>query len=239
MSVIYEPSGKAREYCELACNLYRGCEHNCQYCYAPACTYKTREDFSIALPRKNIIVQIKKEAPKHTGRKVLLCFTCDPYQPIEKEFEITKQTIQIFYSMGIIPVILTKGNLAKRDFDILKRSGAWYGATLTCLDDKESQKWESGAALPQERIEILRQAKNFGINTWVSLEPVLSPDVAMEIIQQTHTFVDIFKVGKWNYDQEANKIDWRKFVYNVVNLLEELHCKYYIKADLRKYRQEI
>ena len=34
MNVIYEPKGRAREYSELACNLYRGCTHGCRYCYA-------------------------------------------------------------------------------------------------------------------------------------------------------------------------------------------------------------
>lgn len=37
MNVVYEPRGRAREYSELAYNLYRGCTHGCRYCYAPAC----------------------------------------------------------------------------------------------------------------------------------------------------------------------------------------------------------
>src|SRR3972149_6634508 len=45
MGVIYEPTGKAREYAELAVNLYSGCGHSCGYCYAPACLKKTRADF--------------------------------------------------------------------------------------------------------------------------------------------------------------------------------------------------
>ena len=43
MRVVYEPKGRAREYSELACNLYRGCVHGCRYCYAPACMRTTGE----------------------------------------------------------------------------------------------------------------------------------------------------------------------------------------------------
>ena len=30
---IYNPSGKAGEYSDWACNFYTGCSNNCDYCY--------------------------------------------------------------------------------------------------------------------------------------------------------------------------------------------------------------
>jgi len=42
MAVIYEPKGMALEYAPLACNLYRGCQHGCRYCYAPNCLFMSR-----------------------------------------------------------------------------------------------------------------------------------------------------------------------------------------------------
>ena len=47
MSIIYEPRGKAREYAELAVNLYKGCAHACIYCYAPAATFCDRGKFRL------------------------------------------------------------------------------------------------------------------------------------------------------------------------------------------------
>jgi hypothetical protein len=44
-SIIYESRGRAREYCELAANLYRGCGHGCEYCYAPAAIHMARDEF--------------------------------------------------------------------------------------------------------------------------------------------------------------------------------------------------
>lgn len=126
------------------------------------------------------------------------------------------------------------GRRAERDFDLLTGRDQ-FGVTLTNLDDKLSVKWEPGAALPGERISSLYHAHEKGVKTWVSLEPVLYTDVALEIIRQTHRFVDEYKVGILNYHPHASSIDWHKFVIDVKNLLTELKCNYYLKDDLRKW----
>ena len=61
-----------------------------------------------------------------------------------------------------------------------------------------------------------------GVPTWVSLEPVIDPAASLEIIRQTHKFVDLFKVGKLNYHQHAKTIDWRSFAIEAVELLKSL-----------------
>ena len=45
MEIIYEPSGRAKEYAELAANLYKGCDHRCVYCFGPKVLWKKREAF--------------------------------------------------------------------------------------------------------------------------------------------------------------------------------------------------
>jgi len=70
MSVIYEPRGKAREYSELAVNLYKGCSHACVYCYAPAATFCDRGKFSspdYIQPRPDILKTLEREAQKMSG----------------------------------------------------------------------------------------------------------------------------------------------------------------------------
>jgi DNA repair photolyase len=238
-SVIYEPRGKAREYAPLAVNLYTGCGHGCSYCYAPATLHTTKEKFSKPSARNNILEKIEKDANKlrsanETG-PVLLCFTCDPYQPIDEEFRLSRQAIQILHSHSLNVKILTKGGKrAERDFDLLTDND-WFGVTLTNLDDRLSLEWEPGAALPGERVESLVQAHNKSIKTWVSLEPVLCPEAALEIIRRIHMFVDEFKIGVLNYHPHAQNIDWHKFAVDVTNVLTESGCKYYLKSDLKKY----
>ncbi len=132
-------------------------------------------------------------------------------------------------------IILTQGGQrAERDFDLLT-SNDWFGVTLTNLDNAPSLIWEPFASLPSERIESVYKAHKKGIKTWVSLEPVLYPEVTMNIIRKTHKFVDKFKVGTLNYHPHAKSIDWHRFAVNVKSLLIELDCDFYLKEDLRKW----
>jgi DNA repair photolyase len=236
MSIIYEPKGKAREYCPLAANLYSGCSHGCRYCYAPACLRRSGEQFLAATPRKDIIRQIAKEAPAFTGREVHLCFTCDPYQPIETDYRLTRQALEIFTAHQVRARVLTKGGTrCLDDLDLLKANGATVGATLTFLNVADSLEWEPGAALPQDRLAALAEMHRRGVSTWASLEPVIDPEQTLEIIRQSHTFIDEFKVGRWNHAKAANAIDWAAFANQAVALLDHLGCRYYIKDDLQKY----
>ncbi len=238
-SVIYEPRGKAREYSRLAVNLYSGCSHACEYCYSPAYIHVPGEEFRRPKPRKDILQKISRDADilknqRETG-PVLLCFTCDPYQPIDKDYQLSRQAIQVLHSFGLNIMILTKGGLhARRDFDLLTAKD-WFGVTLTNLDNALSRKWEPGAALPDERIESIKIAHEKGIRTWVSLEPVLYPEVTLEIIRLTRAFVDNFKVGTLNYHPHSQNIDWHRFAKEAKSLLTELKCDYYLKDDLRKW----
>ena len=239
MNIIYEPRGKAGEYCKLACNLYRGCSHNCVYCYAPKATFNN--DFAESKLRKGLLEQLEKEAAllsfpwNKPDSPILLCFTCDPYQPMDSIHQITRKALQILKKNNLDVMILTKGGKrAERDFDLLT-SDDKFGVTLTCLDNEESLKWEPGAALPQERISSLQKAHELRIKTWVSIEPVINPETSLEIIHQTHEFVDLYKVGKMNYHPIAKTVDWHKFGNDAINLLTSLKKEYYIKDDLKKY----
>ena len=245
--VIYEPRGRAGEYCPLAVNLYRGCGHGCIYCYAPSALYIDRPEFIKAAPRKDIIKRLGKDAPQAVeGRpegNVLLCFTCDPYQPINDIYDLTRQAIIILHRNSFNVTILTKGGKrVEQDFDLLG-SRDEFAITLTFLDTEKSRQWEPKAAPPEERIESLRKAHDRGIYTWVSLEPVIEPEESLEIIRQTHAFVDLFKVGKLNYSEklpepfrsQVKDIDWHKFATDAIVALKQYGCQYYIKKDLRGY----
>jgi len=239
MPVIYPPKGKAREYAPLACNVYRGCDHACIYCYAPSATYRRREVFNAPELRKNFITQLKKDAKKlwesRNRSPVLLSFTCDPYQSFDVERKITRQTIEILHARRIGVQVLTKGgSRALRDLDLFTPADA-FAATLTCIDESKSLEWEPGAATPPDRIYTLHQFYQAGVKTWVSLEPVLDPAVAIQIVRETHSFVHLFKVGKINYHPLSKSIDWRSFGLRIIDTLESLNQPYYIKDDLLKH----
>jgi hypothetical protein len=74
-----------------------------------------------------------------------------------------------------------------------------------------------------------------GIFTWVSLEPVLDTAATLEIIRQTHRFVDLYKVGRANYVGLTKTTDWRRFTHDVVDVLAQTGARQYIKKDLQKF----
>jgi DNA repair photolyase len=239
MSLIYEPGGKAAEYSPLAMNIYKGCAHGCVYCYAPSATYKQRETFHANVqPRNNFFKELEKDLMKFRGdkRPILLCFTTDPYQPIEETAKLTRYALKKLIENENSVKILTKGGMrAARDFGLMAGGCCDFGTTLTFLDEPRSRSWEPGAAPPADRIGGLRAAKEAGIKTWVSLEPVIDPEQVYEIIAATHEFVDLYKVGKINYHPLSKTIDWHKFRVNVESLLVSLNKDFYIKEDLRKF----
>ncbi len=241
MSLIYEPAGRAREYAALACNVYRGCDHACTYCYAPSATQRSRSDFVLSATRgANFPPTLEKEAAAlnkagQSGKQVLLSFTCDPYQELDVKDQVTRRTIQTLHRNGFSVCTLTKGGYrALRDLDLFGSQDA-FATTLTLLDPDASRHWEPNAALPAERIDTIRQFHAAGITTWVSLEPVLDPAAALEIIRLTHPFVDLYKVGKLNHHAHAQTIDWQKWADTSTALLDSLGKRYYVKDDLRAF----
>lgn len=236
---IYKPTGGAAEYCdEFAANLYQGCTNGCIYCYVPRTLRMSKQEFhSKDIPREDILRIIEKDLEKgrYEGKHVFLCFTCDPYQVSELMWDVTRETLKLFIRFKVIPVILTKGSLALRDVKLLQEAGAWCGVTLTLDNKMDSLKWEPNAALPEKRIEILKEMHKADIKTWVSLEPVIDPEQSLNLIDLTHQFVYMYKVGKMNYFRLPHKVDWHKFAVDVVARLKKYNKPYYIKKSLGEY----
>jgi len=240
MKAIYETRGRAREYCELAINLYTGCGHRCIYCYGPNVTYQNKEQWeNDPEPRKDIVRQIEidaaLQAKRGDDRPILMCFVTDPYQPVDDTHRLARKAILILKSYDLRVVILTKAGIrAQRDWDLLDKRDA-CATTLTLLSKEDSLTWEPNAALPVERMRNLWQAHILGLETWVSCEPVIYPEATLELIKLTARFVDHYKVGTLNYHPHGKTIDWPKFARDVKQLLEGLGKRYYLKRDLVRY----
>jgi DNA repair photolyase len=238
MNIIYEPSGKAREYADLACNLYTGCNHACLYCYAPAIRRMTREEYRNPIPRRNILADFKKDCRKYcrTESAVLFCFMTDPYNSAESELKITREALKLCLKYQIPVKILTKSKTVLNDLDVIKKFGSHItvGMTLTMDNDIDSLIWEPGASLPHERIETLKALHDAGIHTWASFEPVLDPVQSINMIGKVMDYVDHFKIGKLNnYKDMDKKINWTNFLQQVTEILRNKK-PFYAKKDLRE-----
>jgi len=254
MRIIYEPRGRAREYADLAINLYRGCSHGCRYCYVPAIFRTDIDRYSADVsPRKMIVDQIRKDAETLApcDTEILLCFTCDPYQHAEEQLGITREVINVLMEHGLRFTILTKSpTRASRDFDLLAQyDRCALGVTLSHTDRATASEWEPHADSPADRMKHLRTAHDLGITTWVSIEPVLNPNGPREVIEVTHEYVDHYKIGKLNHHRDIEAtIDWKDMTEECVNLLteygyterEKINASkdkkkgYYLKDDLKR-----
>lgn len=241
MKVIYVPKGRAREYSKLACNLFTGCGNRCTYCYAPACLHKKRELFHNEVkPRKDILERLEKDLremqAKGDRRRVLLCFTCDPYTGLKELDRTTRAALELFNKYDINFQVLTKnGPEATRDFDLYKKGDA-FAVSLTFINHEKSIQYEPKASTTRKRIHSLRVAKEkYGIETWVSLEPIIEPSESLKLIDRTYEFVDYYKIGKINNFKLPGEVDWKAFAESAIKKLDGYGKSYYIKESLREY----
>ena len=237
MAGIYEPKGRALEYSMLAVNHYTGCPHRCLYCYGPRTLKVSKEEFhSHVEPRKDILKIVGKQAARLAGtdKRVMLSFACDPYPDVDARLQLTRDVLKILRKNDVPFQVLTKaGHLAFRDFDLYRRGLDAFAVTLTTLDAEVASQTEPGAAPPAERIEMLQAAHDRGIETWVSLEPVLDPVESYKVLVATHEFVDLYKIGALNHvEHDITSDQWRDFGVRAINYCIATGTKYYIKQDL-------
>lgn len=239
MKIIYEPKGAAREYAPLALNIFRGCVHGCRYCYAPGATRKKAERFfRDASMKQEVLSRVEHDAKLLAGtgdeREILISFIGDPYQEPERETQITRRVIEILIHHGLRFTVLTKaGWNAARDFDLMMNYGKCrMGVSLVWQDDEYRRLWEPGAASVSDRRITIMEAKDVGIPTWVSLEPVIDTEQALRVVRSIHSVVDHWAVGKINHLSLSRTPDWPGFRSDITALFERLGASYYIKKSL-------
>lgn len=220
-------------YCPLAINIYDSCPHGCTYCYARSMAERFGKPWgSVTSARPGIVEAVRKQLTgmRGQGQKIMLCFTCDPY-PMGCDTTATREIIKAIKESGNHVQILTKGDSeSKRDFDLLDHNDS-FGITFSGGEDVD----EPGAATSYERFCNLLAAKDAGISTWVSCEPVLNPhaviDCIKEITCQYPNAVGLWRIGKLNH--RKNDINWKRFGLYVEDVCQRLGVEYYIKEDLR------
>jgi len=166
-------------------NLYRGCMHNCVYCDGRAEKYNVNGDFGKDVAVKiNAIDLLKKElnpnqrlAPLKKGFIMLGGGVGDSYQPVEKEYKLTRKALELMKQYKFPVHILTKSTLVERDIDLIKdinkQSRAIVSFSFSSVNDKISQIFEPGVPEPSKRLETLELFKKEGISCGMFLMPVI------------------------------------------------------------------
>ena len=165
-------------------NPYRGCEHGCAYCYArPTHAYQGLSpglDFETKLfakPDAAALLEKELSAPNYVPKTIAMGTNTDPYQPIEREYRLTRQVLEVMECYGHPVGIVTKSALITRDIDILSRMAerglAKVAISVTTLDRKLAQAMEPRASTPQRRLGALMRLAEAGVPTAVMVAPIV------------------------------------------------------------------
>ena len=103
----------------------------------------------------------------------MLASVCDPYQPVEAEYKITRRCIELLAGHGWEIGILTRSPLVLRDLDLLRAAKASVGFSIPTDNDRIRQLTEPAAPPIPARIAALRQLHDAGISTWAFIGPIL------------------------------------------------------------------
>ncbi|TGQ91388.1 PA0069 family radical SAM protein [Mesorhizobium sp. M8A.F.Ca.ET.208.01.1.1] len=165
-------------------NPYRGCEHGCVYCFArPTHSFMGLSpglDFESKLFAKPDAARLlDKELSKdgYQPRTIAIGTNTDPYQPIEKQYRIMREILEVLEARGHPVGIVTKSALVVRDIDILSRMAerglAKVALSVTTLDRMLARTMEPRASTPTKRLEAIRQLSDAGIPASVMVAPVI------------------------------------------------------------------
>ena len=191
---------KIHDYC---LNPYTGCQVNCRYCYARLFMRRYsghKEPWGAFVDVKiNAAELLRKQVARAKKGTVWLSSVCDPYQPLEEKYRLTRQCLAILAEAGFPVNLQTKMTLVLRDLDIIERfDEIEVGMTLTTDDERIARMFEPGASPVGERIAALEKIHSRGIRTFAFVGPLL-PGGPEGLISALAGRVDKILVDRMNY----------------------------------------
>jgi DNA repair photolyase len=171
---ILNPS-KIHDYCV---NPYTGCEVGCIYCYAALFMRR----YSGHSEPWGAFVDVKVNAPALLAKQIIkarrgtiwIASVCDPYQPLEERYALTRRSLEVLVGRGFPVEIQTKSARVRRDLDVIRRiPEAEVGFTIATEDETIAGMFEPNASPVRERVEVLREFKAAGISTFAFAGPLL------------------------------------------------------------------
>ncbi len=165
-------------------NPYRGCEHGCVYCFArPSHAYMGLSpglDFEsklFAKPGAARLLERELAKPGYQPRTIAIGTNTDPYQPIEREWRVTREILEVLEAANHPVAIVTKSALVTRDIDILSRMAekglAKVALSITTLDRRMARAMEPRASTPSLRLKAISDLAHAGIPASVMVAPVI------------------------------------------------------------------
>ena len=198
-------------------NIYKGCCHGCIYCDSRSECYRI-DNFDTVRAKKDALALINKElkSKKRTG-VVGTGAMSDPYNPLEKEYCLTRGALELININGFGVSIATKSSLVIRDIDILKKikthSPVLVKITITTYDDELCKKIEPNVGVASKRFSAIKELSDNGIFAGILLMPVLpfledNEDNIVGIVNLAHESGAKFIYSAFGVTLRQNQRDW-------------------------------
>jgi DNA repair photolyase len=162
-------------------NIYRGCQHGCQYCYATySHGYLGSEEFSRDIfVKTNVAEELEKQlrSPGWKGEVINIGGVTDSYQPAEERYRLMPQILKLLIKYKNPAIISTKSGLVLRDYDLIDRlSRITYiniATTITTVDESTREKIEPGASSTEQRFTVLEEFRKTNASLGLHLMPII------------------------------------------------------------------
>ncbi|UZE93049.1 MAG: radical SAM protein [Candidatus Nealsonbacteria bacterium] len=232
----------------LAINPYVGCGHSCVYCYArfiKRFTGHTEEWGTFVDARINIADVLKKQlkSPKYKGERIFIGTVTDPYQPIEKEYKLTRGILQVLIDYKNPVSILTKSDLVLRDIALLKKmKDVDVNFTVTTLDEKWKKLIEPNSSTIRQRLKAVKKLTKEGITVLVMMGPYwpvfTNPEALFKEFKRVrvkYIFTESFNTvgGNWTGVEKVLKKNYPKLLSEIQETLfnKKKFYEFYNKAQ--------
>jgi DNA repair photolyase len=220
---------------DFCINPYIGCAHGCTYCYASFMKRFTGhpepwgEFVDVKLNAPQVLSKQLKRVPKSS---LLLGTVTDPYQPLEKTYQITRECLKVLLSKQIPVQILTRSPLCARDIDLFREfDDIEVGLSITTDSEATKQLFEPNSPPIASRIAALKKIHDAGIRTYVFIGPMLPMDPA-RIIEMIAENADSVLIDRLNYPKKVVSI------YRRSGLEDCMHDSYF-RSTGSKLKEEL
>jgi DNA repair photolyase len=192
-SILTESSGFISAY-DYTLNPYSGCTFGCNYCYAAF--FAKTEDLKanwgkwVQVKENALALLIKWRGKSLDGKTIYMSSVTDPYQPIEKDLELTRSILsELLQHHNARLVVQTRGPLVTRDIDLFKQfEFVQVNMTITTDDDAIRRKYEPTCPSIGQRLSAIKQVGEARIQTCITMTPLLpvsSPESFAEKLLET------------------------------------------------------
>jgi len=185
--ILTKPTGFMEGY-DFTINPYSGCAFGCAYCYAAAFApdvHSAENWGQWVTVKENALERLRRGRRDLRGKSIYISSVTDPYQPIEKHLELTREILRELIRHQPRIVIQTRGPLVTRDIDLLKQFEiAQVNMTVTTDSEEVRRAFEPACPGNRQRLDAIAAVCSAGVQSCITMTPLLPVVNAESFVEQ-------------------------------------------------------